>query len=261
MNSTTQQPPAAETLPLPQQVILSDYDTDGVGYEDFSDVPKLLPTADSVPVSRTKEDLNFAVIPKWYPDVVAILSVAPFTTHYYFLQETKEWHKSGIAGTLFICQLTAGRFGQERYHAIVLNRSGLDNFDAELRKTEIGGVEFTDGFVMVTREDPEDSGKLRVDGLHIFAEEGQSTEKSRAVNGELMIQLAAAGGRSRDAAEKAYAARHAQTPNGHAQQYPPQPQQPLYDLQQHFHSQPQPQPQPQPEGDMMDMFRRNGLLR
>lgn len=174
-------------------MLVSDYDSDNQGYA--SDFPGLV-----VPPPRTKEELNLSVLRKWNPEVVSIMSIAPYATLYEWATSANEWQKSGLVGTLFICRLNQGRFGEDRYQAIVLNRSGLDNYQAELRKSERGGVVIAGDYVEITKEDPQ-TGEIKANALYIYSEEGASTAGSRKGNAELMVALANAAKISRDAAE------------------------------------------------------------
>lgn len=216
INSTTQQPPVQVEM-LSQTILASDYESDNQGYT--SDFPGVAP-----PTSRTREELNLAVVQKWNSDVSAILSVVPYATIYYFASAASEWQKSGLVGTLFICQLTPGEFGEDRYQAIVLNRSGLENFEAELRQSERGGVSMQGDFVEITRQDPE-TGETKINAIYIYSENGTSTAGSRTINGELMVSLA-------QAAQKSYDAAWAHANNLHLREPTPQ-------------FQPEPEPEPQ----------------
>lgn len=193
LNSTTQQPPAQTELMPPQTILASDYESDNQGYT--SEYPGPAP-----PLTRTLEELNLSVLQKWNPDITAILSVAPYATIYDFASATNEWQKGSIVGSLFICQLSPGGYGEDRFRAIVLNRGGLENFEAELRQSDSSGVAIQGDFVEVMRIDPE-TQETKVNAIYIYSEEGTSTEHSRSVNGQLMVELADAAQRSREAAE------------------------------------------------------------
>ncbi|KAK5094500.1 hypothetical protein LTS08_008551 [Lithohypha guttulata] len=190
LNSTTQQPPPLQPEMVSHAVVASDYDSDQ-GY--VSDLPRVAP-----PIARTRAQLNLAVIQKWNSEVTDILSIAPYVTIYDW--SSNSWQKSGVVGTLFICQLTPGDYGELRYRAIVLNRSGLDNFEAELRQSDRSRTAISGDFVEITREDPE-TGETKASAVYIYSEVGTSTEPSRKANAELMLDLAEAAKRSRDAAE------------------------------------------------------------
>lgn len=188
-NSTTQQPPP-EILAM----LASDYDSEAQDYA--IEYPAALP-----PINRTRDQLNLSVVQKHNPEVTSILSVASHVTVYDWAQAPEPaWQKSGVEGALFICKLTPGEFGEERFHAIVLNRGGLDNFEAELRQSDPEGVEIVQDLVIISRIE---SGERKANGIYIFAGgSGTSTEHSRAANGELMRDLALAAQRSRVAAEQ-----------------------------------------------------------
>lgn len=198
LNQPTQQPPITlnELALMPTQIPISDYEVDSDAPEGYiSDLPRAAP-----PVARTKEELNLSVIQRHYPDVTDILSVAPYATIYDFSPSTNEWQKTSQVGTLFICQLTPGTYGELRYRAIVLNRGGMDNFEAELRQSERGGVAIQGDFVEIIGES--ETGETKVNSIYIYSAEGQSTQASRKANGELMVELASVARRSREAAEQ-----------------------------------------------------------
>lgn len=188
-NSTTQQP-TPEILAM----LASDYDSEAQEYA--IDYPAALP-----PVNRTRDQLNLSVVQKHNSQVTSILSVASHVTVYEWAQSPEPaWQKSGVEGALFICKLTPGEFKEERFHAIVLNRGGLDNFEAELRQSDPQGVEIVQDLVIISRIE---GGETRAHGIYIFCGgPGTSTEHSRAANGELMRDLAIAAHRSRVAAEQ-----------------------------------------------------------
>lgn len=189
---------------------ISDYDSENAGYA--SDFPMKPP-----PPQRTTEELNLSVVQRHNPDVTHILSIAPYAVIYEF--ETipePAWDKKDIEGTLFICQLTPGAYGEDRFAAIVLNRRGLKNFDAPLIEIENGGVEVNDPYVIITFIE---DGKQKIYGVFIFSEGlGTSTEHSRTLNGELMVTLANSAGVGRKAAEASAAEAQARHTNGHVQQ-------------------------------------------
>lgn len=241
VNSTTQQQPSYSDM-LAQTILASDYDSDNQGYA--SDYPAQLP-----PQHRTKEELNLSVLHRWRPEIIEILSVAPYATIYDFAATTNEWQKSGLVGTLFICRLTPGEYGEDRYRAVVLNRSGLDNFEADLRQSDRGGVAMQGEFVEMTRDDQE-TGETKVNAIYIYSEDNTSTAGSREINGHLMVQLANAAKLSREAAEA-----HAHQPRVPEPESEPEPE---------FHtvyppSQPSPAPpiapQPSRQIDLLALLR------
>jgi hypothetical protein len=176
----------------------SDYESDNPAY--VSDLPLPRP-----PETRTNDELNLTVLQRHYHEVSSILSIAPYAVIYEFnAQPEPTWNKAGIEGSLFICQLTPGpQLGEDRYSAIVLNRRGLENFEAELREADNTGVEITDDYVIVSLME---EGTQKIFGIFIFSEgPGSSTEKTRTLNAELMKQCAVQAGLSLKAAEAAAA--------------------------------------------------------
>lgn len=254
LNSTTQQPYIQPEMPA-QTMLVSDYDSDNQGY--ISDYPRL-----SVPAPRTKEELNVSVLRKWNPEVVRILSIAPYATLYEFATGANEWQKTGLVGTLFICELNRGRFGEERYLAIVLNRGGIDNYEAELRQSERGGVSITGDYVEITKDDPE-TGGVKANALFIYSEEGASTAGSRKGNGELMVALANAAKLSRDAAEAQYlnpvqpvhTAQSGAHPSYYSTQHQPEPHPEYAYLPQQPSPAPPVAPAPERPVDLLALFR------
>ncbi|EXJ91331.1 hypothetical protein A1O1_04443 [Capronia coronata CBS 617.96] len=188
----------------------SDYESDYQGYQ--SDYPTKAP-----PPNRTNEELNLAVLKRINPAISSILSIAPYAVVYEFSPIPQpEWTKTGVEGSLFICELVPGPYGEDRYCAIVLNRRGLDNFEAELREGENAGVEITGEYVIISFKEGHEQ---KIYGVYIFHDApGSSTEHAMERNGELMKSLADHAGASRQAAEAAASAAVAQHTNGHMQQ-------------------------------------------
>lgn len=239
-----------------QNIIVSDYESDAPAYP--NDLPPALP-----PITRTREELNVAVLQKHNPEIISILSVAPYVTIYEFAADPEPgWQKSGVVGTLFICQLTPGTYNEERYHVIVLNRNGLDNFEAQLRQSEKGGVDILDEYVIITSEE---QGAAKVNGIYIYSEgEGTSTAAAREANGPLMKQLALAAQRSQEAAKAQAEAQRLQA--AQPQQSPAQPSSTSQDLLSllqgglrtgptHAQQQAQPQPVRYPQNDLLSLLR------
>jgi len=174
----------------------SDYESDNAAY--LSDLP-----APAAPEARTNDELNLAVLQRHNPKIASILSIAPYAVLYEFNPHPEpSWNKSGIEGSLFICQLVPGyHLGEDRYAVIILNRRGMENFDAELREADNTGVEITDEYVIVSLMEDD---VQRIFGIFIFSEgPGSSTEKTRTLNADLMKQCAVQAGLSLKAAEAA----------------------------------------------------------
>ena len=189
---------------------ISDYDSENITYH--SDLPPKTP-----PPRRTVEELNLKVIQRQHVEVTRILSVAPYSVIYEFetIPEPK-WDKKEIEGSLFICELTPGPYGEDRYCAIVLNRRSLKNFVAPLIEQENGGVEVNNPYVIMTFIE---EGVQRIYGVFIFSEgPNTSTEHSRTLNGDLMVKLASQAGLSKKAAEASAAEAQAQHRDHHLQQ-------------------------------------------
>lgn len=119
-------------------------------YDSDSDYPNYLasqPAEHMHHPTRTNEELNLSVLRRHDPSINTILSLAPYAVVYIFNPGTRQWEKSGVEGTMFVCQLAQGSLGEERYSLFVLNRRGLDNFDVPLTDGE--NVEITDEYVIL----------------------------------------------------------------------------------------------------------------
>jgi Dcp1-like decapping family len=175
----------------------SDYESDSA-FAYLSDHP---PPQNQV-LSRTIDELNLSVLQRYDPSITAILSVAPYAVIYTFSSSPEpEWIKSGIEGSLFICQLEPGQLGEERFTAVVLNRRGLENFAAELKEDASGGVELTNDYIIVTSNV---SGQPTASGIWVFSEgPGSSTAVTRDLVAQFVKERAVQAGQSRQAAEEA----------------------------------------------------------
>jgi hypothetical protein len=172
------QHPAA-ALPQP-----SDYETDAP--PPALDVP--------LPPPRSNEELNFSVLQRAYPELVAIEHVTPYAALYTFNLDSQQWEKVGVEGTLFVCQLVPSPIGAERFCAVILNRRGLDNFYIELTSSE--DMEITDPYVILQGD--------QVYGIWIFADPPpSSTANCRVETAEKMMDIADRARASREAKEKA----------------------------------------------------------
>lgn len=128
---------------------------------------------------------------------------------YLFSPDTQQWEKSGVEGTLFVCQLEPEEvYGSssfvERYSVTVLNRKGLENFSTELLSAN--DVEITEQYVIlqVMAED----GTPQIIGLWIFSEPPpSSTAQTREINAQIIQECASRAENSRVLA--------AQTSQGH----------------------------------------------
>ncbi|KAL2370352.1 hypothetical protein RJ035_002632 [Blastomyces gilchristii] len=168
------------------------------------------------PPTRTNEELNLAVLQRHNPDIRSILSLAPYAVVYNFSATTQLWEKSGIEGTMFVCQLTQGELGEERYSVLVLNRRGMQNFEAMLADGE--DVEITEEYVILkvasTGTEPSattiksaDGRQSVIYGLWIFSEPPpSSTAETRTLNAQIIKECAVHGGESRKFAQERAAA-------------------------------------------------------
>jgi hypothetical protein len=162
----------------------SDYETDAP--PPVLDVP--------LPPPRSNEELNFSVLHRAYPDLIAIEHATPYAALYTFNLDNQQWEKVGVEGTLFICQLTPSPIGAERYCAVILNRRGLDNFYLELTSNE--DMEITDPYVILQGD--------QVYGIWIFADPPPaSTANCRVETAEKMMAIADRARASREAKERA----------------------------------------------------------
>ncbi len=179
---------------------ISDYESDSA-FAYLSDQPPAPQTHVFVP-PRTIDELNLSVLKRYNPSITAILSVAPYSVIYTFSPSpVPEWIKSGVEGSLFICQLSPGQLGEDRFNAIVLNRRGLENFEAQLKEDETGGVELTDEYIIVTSNV---SGQPIASGIWVFSEgPGSSTAITRDLMAQFVKERAVQAGQSRKAAEEA----------------------------------------------------------
>lgn len=171
----------------------------------------------TTPSTRTNEELNISVLRRHNPDVTTILSLAPYVVVYTFSPTTQQWEKNGIEGTMFICQLTQGSYGEERYGVFVLNRRGLNNFDMLL--TEGENVQITDEFIILKSEktntgsrNPNEADEII--GLWIFSEPApSSTAETRKINAEVIKECATHAGKSLALAKESLAAAQQQQQN------------------------------------------------
>jgi len=116
---------------------------------------------------------------------------------------------------MFICQLTQGSYGEERYGVFVLNRRGLNNFDILLTDGE--NVQITDEFVILKsekeqeEEEEEEAKSDEIIGLWIFSEPPpNSTAETRKINAEVIKECATHAGKSLELAKESLAAQQQQ---------------------------------------------------
>ncbi|KAL4992006.1 hypothetical protein BDW68DRAFT_173638 [Aspergillus falconensis] len=180
----------------------SGYESDYQSY--LSDPQQLLDQQNrSMPSAppRTNEELNLSVLQSHNPAVKSIQSIAPFAVVYTFSPSTRQWEKTGVEGTLFVCQLVAGSLGEERYSVFVLNRRGLNNFDLPL--TDGDNVEITEEYIILksdSNSDPSNAqaiSDIRIYGLWVFSEPPpSSTSETRNINAQVIRECASMAGQS-----------------------------------------------------------------
>ncbi|KAL4784605.1 hypothetical protein BJX76DRAFT_213779 [Aspergillus varians] len=178
------------------------YDSDYQAY--LSDPQQLIDQQNrSMPLAppRTNEELNLSVLQRHNPAVKSIQSIAPFAVIYTFSPSTRQWEKTGVEGTLFVCQLVAGNLGEERYSVFVLNRRGLNNFDIPLTDSE--NVEITEEYIILKSDSSTDSNSARTNnhihiyGLWVFSEPPpSSTAETRNINAQVIRECASIAGQS-----------------------------------------------------------------
>ncbi|KAL4884108.1 hypothetical protein BJY04DRAFT_14375 [Aspergillus karnatakaensis] len=181
----------------PQQ---SGYDSD---YQAYLDAQHLIEQEESMPSAppRSNEELNLSVLQRHNPAVNSIQSIAPFAVVYTFSPTTRQWEKTGVEGTLFVCQLVPGSLGEERYSVFVLNRRGLNNFDLPL--TDGDNVEITEEYIILKSDidpisnDSKVASDVRIFGLWVFSEPPpSSTAETRSINAQVIQECATIGGQS-----------------------------------------------------------------
>ncbi|KAB8236005.1 decapping enzyme Dcp1 [Aspergillus alliaceus] len=188
----------------------SDYESDYQNY--FSDTQQYQEQHETPmpPPVRSNEELNLSVLRRHNPAITSILSLAPYAVIYLFSPRTRQWEKSGVEGSLFVCQMSQGPLGEERYNVFVLNRRGLNNFDIPL--TDGDNVEITEEYVILKVDNDSGSavensnnvnGKgaknvdLRIYGLWIYSEPPpNSTAETRSINAQVIRECAVHAGQS-----------------------------------------------------------------
>ncbi|KAF2157965.1 PH domain-like protein [Myriangium duriaei CBS 260.36] len=203
-------PPKRHRRPPRQQQLQeqSDYDSETLHTDHNTSAPPAADHAVHPPPVRTNEELNLTVLKRHNPQVQQVLSVAPFAVVYTFSPTSQTWEKTGMEGTLFVCQLIPAVIYHgdeslvvERYSVMVLNRKGLDNFTTELHTS--ADMEITEEYVILQVDQTGQSEDPTIYGLWIFSEPGTSTEHTRVVNAKVMMECAIRSEQSREAANAA----------------------------------------------------------
>lgn len=101
------------------------------------------------PPTRTNTELNLSVLRRHNPFIRTILSIAANAVVYIFTPSNQQWEKSGVEGTLFVCdQEPNNLIGEDNYCMIILNRRSLDNLIVDLG--EMQDVEVTPELLIIT---------------------------------------------------------------------------------------------------------------
>lgn len=146
---------------------------------------------------RSNEELNIKVVQRYNPDVFRIMSLAPYAVVYSFNTSSASWEKSGVEGTMFVCELKPGPLGEERYTVFVLNRRGMNNFECQL--IDGNDVELTPEYIILKIEEKDYEGNAKAEpsivGIWIYTEAfANSTSDARALNAEIIKECATHAG-------------------------------------------------------------------
>ncbi len=77
--------------------------------------------------------MNLSVLRRYKPSIQSILSIAASAVLYVFDASEGTWDKSGVEGTLFVCETEPDvESGDENYCIVVLNRRGIENWGVDL---------------------------------------------------------------------------------------------------------------------------------
>jgi hypothetical protein len=140
----------------PRVVPASDYESDAAHYFDARDVP---PQAQ--PQHRTNDELNLSVLRRYLPSIRRIESLASNAVVYHFSKAVQSWEKSGIEGTMFVCEqepaVVSGRV-MPRACVFVLNRRTLENLVVDLRRAIV--CEITGELIALSLEEADDTDAL-----------------------------------------------------------------------------------------------------
>lgn len=176
----------------------TDYESDAAY---LSDMPQQAP-----PPLRSNEELNLRVLRRHNSEIADVISLANYAVIYTFNPTSTTWEKVNIEGTLFVCSMTPGSFGEERFTVFLLNRRSLENFQSRLTGAE--NVEVTEEYVILKEDKDKDAeGKAsandyRVYGIWIYSESETSTTDTRTVNARVIKECATRAGQSLDDAKK-----------------------------------------------------------
>ncbi|KAK3937699.1 hypothetical protein QBC46DRAFT_293772 [Diplogelasinospora grovesii] len=165
----------------------SDYESDVAHYNESRDMAE--PSQLRRKTSNT--DLNLSVLRRYQPNIRSILSIAANAVVYVFDEEAQNWDKSGVEGTMFVCEqepfVMADGQTLPQACVFILNRRGLDNCVVDLVKVSVCEVI---GELLILRLDDDEASadsngseeggaeKRKVIGIWIHADQ----EHTREVN-------------------------------------------------------------------------------
>lgn len=128
----------------PYAVAASDYESDAAHYMETREVP---PPA-QLP-HRTNTDLNLSVLRRHLPSIRSIISIAANAVVYTFSAASQSWDKTGVEGTLFVCEQEPALVGGRavlRACVFILSRRGLENVVVDLASASV--CEASDELIM-----------------------------------------------------------------------------------------------------------------
>lgn len=103
---------------------------------------------------RTNTELNLSVLRRYLPNIRSIISIAANAVVYTFAKAEQEWDKSGVEGTLLVCEQEPVAVASQllpRACVFILNRRGLDNVIVDL--ASVSNCEWDGEFLMFQLED------------------------------------------------------------------------------------------------------------
>ncbi|KAK3326119.1 hypothetical protein B0H66DRAFT_472345 [Apodospora peruviana] len=154
----------------PRQIAASDYESDAVQYMENREI-----TRDSLP-KRDNDDINFSVLSRYLPGLRAILSKAAIATVYVFSEESQEWEKCGIEGTMWVCEqepiVTASGQALPQLSVFVLNRRSLENLAMDL--VRVSDCEMVEEILMFRMEEDDEAATDAAEAAR--TQRGESSE-------------------------------------------------------------------------------------
>lgn len=157
--------------PTPSLIQASDYESDAQAYAHIHNIP---------PATRTNTELNLSVLRRYNPSILTILSIAANAVIYLFTPSAQQWEKSGVEGTLFVCEQAPPSSAVDAgYCVVVLNRRGLDNSILDLAQAQ--DVEVTPELLIMRFQEGEEQ---KVMGIWIH----EDKDDTREINAGLIQQ-------------------------------------------------------------------------